>query len=86
MGNSWRLQSRLSNSKKLVLLELGVGFNTPSVIRWPMERFAHQLPAAHLIRINTEHAEVPQELGERALSIEADAGRALDELVRARPD
>ncbi len=28
--------------KKLVLIELGVGFNTPGIIRFPFERLAYE--------------------------------------------
>lgn len=32
-----------STGGKLVLLELGVGFNTPAIIRWPFERITAAL-------------------------------------------
>lgn len=41
----------------LLLIELGVGFNTPGVIRWPFEKITYQLPRAHLIRINKGYDE-----------------------------
>lgn len=44
-------------NKKIVLLEIGVGFNTPGVIRAPFEQLAQQLPNATLIRINPTEAE-----------------------------
>ncbi len=43
--------------KKLVLLELGVGFNTPTIIRYPFEQMANRFPQTSLIRINLEHPE-----------------------------
>lgn len=42
---------------KLVILEYGVGFNTPSIIRFPFERMAAIFPDATLIRINKDHPE-----------------------------
>jgi NAD-dependent SIR2 family protein deacetylase len=53
----------------LLVLDVGSGFNTPSVVRWPMERVAAHIPTARLVRINLDHPEVPPELGARALSI-----------------
>lgn len=41
-----------SKSKKLVLLEFGVGFNTPSIIRYPFEQMARELTHSTLIRFN----------------------------------
>ena len=58
--------------KKAVLLELGVGFNTPSIIRFPFERMAQLRPNATLVRVNKESVgcvlDVPS-----PLLIEADA-------------
>ena len=39
-------------NKKLLLLELGVGFQTPTVIRWPFEKTASINNKAHLYRIH----------------------------------
>ncbi|MDN5316462.1 MAG: hypothetical protein PWR08_586 [Thermoanaerobacterium sp.] len=43
--------------KQVVLMELGVGFNTPSIIRYPFEMMAYQNPNATLIRLNRDHPE-----------------------------
>ncbi|NLA88024.1 MAG: Sir2 silent information regulator family NAD-dependent deacetylase [Clostridiales bacterium] len=45
--------------KKLCIIELGVGFNTPAVIRWPFERLTFAHDNAHLFRINREYREWP---------------------------
>ena len=42
---------------KLVLLEYGVGFNTPTIIRYPFERIAASYPGVTLIRINNYYRE-----------------------------
>ncbi|HEL1950191.1 TPA: Sir2 silent information regulator family NAD-dependent deacetylase [Streptococcus suis] len=44
-------------SKKIVFLELGVGFNTPTIIKFPFERLNQTLPNASLIRLNLEDPE-----------------------------
>lgn len=38
--------------RRLVMLEFGVGFNTPGIIRFPFEQMAAQFPHAALIRFN----------------------------------
>ncbi len=38
-----------------LLLELGVGFNTPTIIRFPFERFAAQKRNVTLVRINKDY-------------------------------
>lgn len=44
-----------ASEKKLVLLEYGVGYNTPTIIRFPFERMAAELPHTTLIRINKDY-------------------------------
>lgn len=41
-------------SQKVVFLELGVGYNTPTIIRYPFEKMTAVLPDAYLIRLNRE--------------------------------
>lgn len=43
-----------SSGHKLVLIELGVGYNTPGIIRYPFEQYTFQSDNAHLIRINRD--------------------------------
>jgi NAD-dependent SIR2 family protein deacetylase len=57
----------------LFVLEIGAGFNTPSVIRYPLERIAAKHVDARFVRINLEHPTVPASLGDRGLGIAGDA-------------
>ena len=47
-----------ANDKRLLLLEFGVGFNTPVIIRFPFERMAATLPHAHLVRFNRDYLQL----------------------------
>lgn len=49
------LRRALDGHSHIVLLELGVGFNTPSIIRFPFERMAARLPRTALIRVNKDY-------------------------------
>ena len=40
------------NNKNVLLLEIGVGFNTPSIIRIPFEQMVYNNINTSLIRIN----------------------------------
>ena len=42
---------------RTLLLELGVGYNTPFIIRFPFERMAAQRPGMTLARLNRDHPE-----------------------------
>ena len=58
---------------RLLLIEIGAGFNTPSVIRWPMERITHSDPDAKFIRINPQWPQVPDEIAEKSVTFKKGA-------------
>lgn len=68
---------------KLLLVEIGAGFNTPSVIRWPMEQIAWRRSGAYLIRVNPDYPQLPLELGDKGTSVRA-RGRAFVEALHSR--
>ncbi|HEY0709846.1 MAG TPA: NAD-dependent protein deacetylase of SIR2 family [Polyangia bacterium] len=63
--------------QRLCVLEIGAGFNTPSVVRWRMEQLVARAPQAKLVRINLTHPELPPELANDAVALRADATAAL---------
>ncbi|MEI5907442.1 Sir2 family NAD-dependent protein deacetylase [Bacillus spongiae] len=50
-----------SEGKKIVYLEMGIGFNTPGIIRYPFEQMTYHNEKAMLIRLNREHPEGAKE-------------------------
>jgi len=68
------------SKKRIVILEVGAGFSTPTVTRFPMESLAYDLGAA-LIRINPNDHDIPLHLP-RAVGISAGWDTALPELTR----
>ena len=56
-------------SRKLLTIEIGAGFNTPGVIRWPVEQITSQHADAKMIRVNPNNAKIPRSLLERSLSM-----------------
>lgn len=70
-----------STGGRLVLLELGVGFNTPVIIRWPFERITAQHPRATLIRINLEDARVPGKIAAKSIAFQLDIAKVMQALV-----
>lgn len=67
-------------SKNVVLLELGVGFNTPSIIRFPFEKFARENRSFSLIRLNKDEFAVPESLKDRAVGIGGDMTQAISDI------
>ncbi len=66
--------------KKGVLLELGVGFNTPTIIRFPFEKMVRENKNLSLIRLNMNEAVVPESFGSRAIGIDGDMAKAISDL------
>ena len=61
----WHLQNRayqefINNAKdsRTLLLEFGIGYNTPAIIRFPFESFTYKLPKWNLVRFNKDYLEV----------------------------
>ena len=77
-----RFSRFLSESKngKTVLLELGVGFNTPTIIRFPFEKLAREHETVSLVRLSRSKAMVPASLGERAVGINADMAQSITDI------
>ena len=66
--------------KKVVLLELGVGFNTPIIIRFPFEKMVRENSSYSLIRMNMDEAVVPESFGKRAIGIGGDMAKAITDI------
>ena len=77
-----RYQEFLEENKrnKVVFLELGVGYNTPTIIRYPFEQMAANWPQATLVRIGRSQASVPKKLGDKGISIDDGIQTALNEI------
>ncbi|MDE6750316.1 MAG: Sir2 silent information regulator family NAD-dependent deacetylase [Lachnospiraceae bacterium] len=70
-------------AKKGVLLELGVGFNTPTIIRFPFEKMVRENNNLSLIRLNKDEAVVPESFGHRAVGIGGDMAKVISDLRNA---
>ena len=67
-------------SANVVLLELGVGFNTPTIIRFPFENLTSKYENINLIRLNLNEAIVPESFGNRAVGINADMKKSIEDM------
>ena len=70
-----------STGKKVVLLELGVGFNTPTIIRFPFEKMMQKYKEWTLIRLNLDEAVVPEGLGNRCIGINEDMVKSVSDIA-----
>ncbi len=62
---------------RVLFLELGVGMNTPGIIKYPFWRMAYDNPNAYYICINYGEAFAPSEISKKSLCIQGDIKDAL---------
>ncbi|MBR1747225.1 MAG: Sir2 silent information regulator family NAD-dependent deacetylase [Clostridia bacterium] len=67
--------------KKIVLLELGVGGNTPVIIKYPFWRMAAANTQATYVCINLGEAVCPDRIADRSVLIDADIGRTIKDVL-----
>lgn len=72
---------RKNADKNILYLELGVGMNTPAIIKFPFWRFVATNEKARYACVNKDCAYVPREIQSRSLCISGDIREVLDELA-----
>ena len=65
----------------VLFLELGVGKNTPGIIKYPFWQMTAKNPNAQYVCINFGEAFAPYEIEKRSLCIDDDIGKVLQELL-----
>ena len=70
---------RTRSGQKILFLELGVGYNTPAIIKYPFWQMTAKNPNAAYACINQGQAVCPQELARQSICIDADIGQVLHE-------
>lgn len=66
---------------KILYLELGVGTNTPGIIKYPFWKFTLENPEAVYACINQGQAYAPREISERSICLDADIHTVLRTLL-----
>ncbi|MDO4910791.1 MAG: Sir2 silent information regulator family NAD-dependent deacetylase [Corynebacterium sp.] len=71
----------IANAKStIVYLELGVGNNTPGIIKYPFWQMTMGNPNSTYISINQADIMAPKEIAERSIGVATDIGEALSQL------
>ncbi len=65
----------------ILFLELGVGFNTPGIIKYPFMQMTAENPKAIYACINMNEAYAPGEISDRAICIDCDIGNVIESCV-----
>lgn len=79
-----RFMDKYADRSRVVLLELGIGYNTPAIIRYPFERITYQNPGATLIRLNADYPQGPAETASRTISFTENMGEVIDNLKETK--
>lgn len=75
-----RFMDEYAEKGKVVLLELGIGFNTPAIIRFPFEQVTYRNREATLVRLNSEYPTGPRETASQTISFTESMASTLDAL------
>ena len=66
-----------NKDKNILLLELGVGYNTPTIIKYPFMRMTHNNSHALYVPVNMEKPPVPIEIAKQTISFADDIAKVL---------
>ena len=68
---------RTRNCQRILFLELGVGYNTPVIIKYPFWQMTAKNPDATYVCINQGQTVCPQEIERQSICLDADIGDLL---------
>ena len=71
---------RTRDGQKILFLELGVGYNTPVIIKYPFWQMTAKNPNAIYACINQGQAVCPQEIKRQAICMDMDIGKVLNQM------
>lgn len=63
--------------KKIIFLEIGVGYNSPGIIKYPFWRYTAENWNAFYICINNGQTMIPKEISDRSICIDGDAAEII---------
>lgn len=67
-----------NKNKKILFLELGVGFNTPVIIKYPFMKMTYQFYDAYYVTINKGYNVIPNEIKNKSLLIDDDISKVIE--------
>lgn len=69
MWKKYQLWLSTTLNRNLAVLELGEGFRTPTVIRWPFEKTVFFNQKAWMFRVNQEWFQIAEEIKEKSTAV-----------------
>ena len=71
-----------AGKQKILYLELGVGYNTPGIIKYPFWQMTAKNPKAIYACVNFGEAICPEDISDQAICINGDIGAVIDSMLR----
>ena len=71
-----------TKNKKVVLIEIGVGYNTPAIIKYPFEKMTFFEKKTNLIRINKDYAICSSEIKDKTILFNEQVKDILHDLMQ----
>ena len=75
---------RRHKRKRVLFLELGVGMNTPGILKFPFWRMTAQNPKAAYACLNLNEAYAPSKIAKQAICIQADLRDVLNKILNEK--
>ncbi len=67
-----------NKDKNILFLELGIGYNTPSIIKYPFWQMTYQNENARYVSVNLDNNKCPKEIVGQALLISDDISKVIE--------
>lgn len=81
LNNAYEKFINDNKENKLLLIELGVGFNTPSIIRFPFESMTLKFKNATLLRVNNRYSDLALKIQDKAILVNKDCDKFISKLL-----
>lgn len=75
---------RTRKNCKILFLELGVGYNTPGIIKYPFWKMTGTMPEATYVCLNHGEAYAPEEIRKKSICVNGDIGEILISIMEER--
>ena len=72
---------RTREGQKILFLELGVGYNTPVIIKYPFWQMTAKNPRATYACVNRGEVFCPDEIADRAICVDGDIGEVIEKVL-----
>ena len=70
-----------NKDKKILFLELGVGWNTPSIIKFPFIKMTYEFKNAFYVCINKGYNQIPEEIEDKSIIINDDISKIISSII-----